>query len=428
MAFQIMKDSAFLEELQDRYYEYATVESTRKTGLKSLFGPKPGAVQVLIPEGPAYPVFRVVIPEWKNGQGNEWEMLQRCYRTVLQMAADRHCEAIAIPLLEADNPDFPANIDYKVAVDTIREFLENRKLDVYLMMFRQNSASGLRLRMDVERFLSRNYTEWKLRWSSRPFADNEDRFDTITCNPPSEPCAEKNVPGESDEELEQAIRDFVAAQEKITAESFGQMPAPQASSWGDGAKIEDYCSCSQEPFDEREDFSGAIPAAAPERAVRRQEAFGEEVPKKAAAPKGSPRMALPRKSKSVDQSTGSLPDLEWYLRDMDAGFSETLLKLIDRSGKKDSEIYNKANVSRQHFSKIRNNPAYKPTKSTAIAFAIALELNMDETEDLIGRAGYKLTRSSKFDVIIMYFIQNRNYNMFDINETLYEFDQSLLGA
>jgi len=129
-----------------------------------------------------------------------------------------------------------------------------------------------------------------------------------------------------------------------------------------------------------------------------------------------------------EQSTGSLPDLQNLLRDMDAGFSETLLKLIDRSGKKDSEIYNKANVSRQHFSKIRNNPGYKPTKPTAIAFAIALELNMDETEDLIGRAGYRLTRSSKFDVIIMYFIQNRNYNMFDINETLYEFDQSLLGA
>lgn len=120
------------------------------------------------------------------------------------------------------------------------------------------------------------------------------------------------------------------------------------------------------------------------------------------------------------------------LRDMleqtDAGFSETLLKLIDRTGKKDSEIYSKANVSRQHFSKIRNNPAYKPTKSTAIAFAIALELNLEETRDLIGRAGFALTNSSKFDVIIMYFIRQHNYNLMDINAALYEFDQSLLGA
>ncbi len=120
--------------------------------------------------------------------------------------------------------------------------------------------------------------------------------------------------------------------------------------------------------------------------------------------------------------------LSQLLLQTDAGFSETLLKLIDRSGKKDSEVYNKANVSRQHFSKIRNNPDYKPTKPTAIAFAIALELNMDQTRDLIGRAGYALTRSSKFDVIIMYFIENRNYNLHDINAALYEFDQSLLGA
>jgi len=121
-------------------------------------------------------------------------------------------------------------------------------------------------------------------------------------------------------------------------------------------------------------------------------------------------------------------NLTELLAETDAGFSETLLSLIDRTGKKDSEIYTKANVSRQHFSKIRNNPDYKPTKATAIAFAIALELNLEETRDLIGRAGYALTNSSKFDVIIMYFIREGNYNMFDINAALFEFDQSLLGA
>ena len=122
------------------------------------------------------------------------------------------------------------------------------------------------------------------------------------------------------------------------------------------------------------------------------------------------------------------PSLQELLRETDAGFSETLLTLIDRTGKKDSEVYTRANVSRQHFSKIRNNPDYKPTKTTAIAFAIALELDLEQTRDLIGRAGYALTNSSKFDVIIMYFIREKNYNMFDINAALFEFDQSLLGA
>lgn len=116
------------------------------------------------------------------------------------------------------------------------------------------------------------------------------------------------------------------------------------------------------------------------------------------------------------------------LKNMDAGFSETLLQLIDRTGKKDSEIYKKANVDRKLFSKIRNNMDYKPSKTTALAFAFALELDIDETKDFIGRAGFALSHSSKFDVIVEYFLVNRNYNVFELNEVLFAFDQPLIGA
>lgn len=116
------------------------------------------------------------------------------------------------------------------------------------------------------------------------------------------------------------------------------------------------------------------------------------------------------------------------MKSLDAGFSETLLKLIDRTGKKDSEIYKKANVDRKLFSKIRNNMDYKPSKTTALAFAFALELDIDETKDFIGRAGFALSHSSKFDVIVEYFLVNRNYNVFELNEVLFAFDQPLIGA
>ena len=127
---------------------------------------------------------------------------------------------------------------------------------------------------------------------------------------------------------------------------------------------------------------------------------------------------------------GSLDkSLEKYLCVMDKPFAYKLFALIDEKGMTDFECYKKANVDKRTFSKIKSNPkTYKPSKQTAVAFAIALKLNLDETQDLLASAGMTLSSSFTFDRIIRYFIQKGNYDIFEINEALFEFDQVLLGA
>jgi hypothetical protein len=110
------------------------------------------------------------------------------------------------------------------------------------------------------------------------------------------------------------------------------------------------------------------------------------------------------------------------------GFRERLFQLIQRSGLDDVSVYTRANISRKVFSDIKNKENYKPSKKTAVAFAIALELSMKETQDLLARAGYALSPSSKFDLIVGYFISQGNYDMMTINEVLFTNEQDCIGT
>ncbi len=120
--------------------------------------------------------------------------------------------------------------------------------------------------------------------------------------------------------------------------------------------------------------------------------------------------------------------IEDIVEKLERSFTEELFARIDEKGLTDPQVYKRANLDRKLFSKIRNNKNYKPSKNTALALAVALELNLDETKDFIGKAGFALTHSSKMDIIVEYFILNGEYDIFKINEVLFAFDQPLLGV
>ncbi len=276
-------------------------------------------------------VIHTVGPIWQGGCAKEEALLRSCYLRSLEAAKSLECQSVAFPLISAGVYGYPKAAALDVAAGTIREWLEENDMLVYLVIFDKEVLQiGEEKFSDIRRFIDDNYVSL-----------------------------------------------HVNAPEEAHRAAYYSMPLPSA-----------YADLG----------SNMMPASV--------------------KPK-QPKKLPPAKA------AGSL---RAYLEQQDESFSEMLLRKIDEKGLKDSDCYKKANIDRKLFSKIRSDAHYKPSKQTAIAFAVALELPYEEATDLLKKAGYALSHSSRFDLIIEYFIRNGKYNIFEINEALFAFDQVLLGS
>lgn len=308
-------------------------------------------------------VIHTAGPIWHGGSQRERTLLASCYRTSLELAASLECASIAFPLISAGIYGYPRREALEVAKAEIIAFLETHEMDVRLVLF---DAQVMELADDLRLRVERYIDDVYVDASG------------YSARRPWENAAPHFEDGEAVGYATDAMLD---AEDMSFPDSAGSYSMP------------------------------TVAPSAPQATA----------PRVSSAPSAAPRASKQRERLKLP---GTLRNL---LSHLDAGFSETLLAMIDERDLKDAQVYKRANLSRQHFSKIRSNPRYRPTKQTVLALAVALELSLDETQLLLQRAGFALSHADRRDVIVEFFIREGIYDVFQINEALFAFDQPLLG-
>lgn len=381
-----------------------------KEACKRLGGCRVGEVKVT--PGFALPcryVFHTVGPIWKGGFLGEERALRSCYNNALNLAVSMQCESIAFPLISGGAFGYPVKKALKVATDCITAFVLEHDLAVYLVLYGSDSLlEGRKLFPDIQEYINDHYVEHKEKQHGfrrrRGYGSFAEPAENIR---PGKPAGHFSEPAEAEPEEDSAPNDsFDDAYSAYSADSWGDDDSAQAAP--------EKPASPETPLPVLSEDTAAFAAQPqPDGAVQQR-------PRR-------PREAAPVCFSTSDAGYAH-ETLDWLFDQIDESFQQMLLRKIDESGMTDAQCYKKANVDRKLFSKIRKDVLYKPSKSTAIAFAVALELSLPETEDLLNKAGYALSRSSRADLIIRYFIERRNYNIFEINEALFAYDQSLLGG
>jgi len=318
--------------------------------------------------------------------GGQKQALQSCYDSCLGLAKKLGCGSIAFPLIAAGEDGLSNTKELQIAVDSFREFLADSDMEIILAVPDDVSLSlSEGIFSGIDAYIDEHYV-FKLGdfGSSIEIVNDEE---TLT-----EPTKEKKKkPGRG---LFQGSPFSLRRKEAARGDEEADEPAMPAAAAGE---------------------AGAMPAA-----MGGKESAMAMVPKASAIP-AAMSMAM---GAAASKTNRSLEDIMAHVGET---FTESLLRLIDEKGFTDTEVYKRANVDRKLFSKIRCNRDYQPKKITAVSFALALHLSLDETKDLLGRAGYALSPGSRFDLIIQYFIENEVYDTYTINLALFEHDQPLLG-
>lgn len=332
-------------------------------------------------------IIHTVGPVYKGGDRGEPELLAACYRNSLKLAVEHGCESVAFPAISTGVYGYPPEEATKIAVATVREFLEEHDMTVYLVFFghgRRQSGTDLAL-----------YVRDRLAGNAMASAG---AVEAVTGR------AEKN---DSSAVFEMAFEPENAKECVADLEECAEEVADECVSEG-SAKRKAHKADRDGGASEKRKFSA--------KSEQKSGGFKLFSSKKEAAAMSCAMM---------DAAPAAAPDFRSML---DESFSEMLLRKIDEAGMTDAECYKRANIDRKLFSKIRSDRLYRPSKATAIAFAVALKLGTAETEEMLRKAGYALSNSALFDVIIRYFIERGEYDVMKINEALFDYDQALLGA
>lgn len=350
--------------------------------------------KAVITEGfnlPTKYIIHTVCPVWIDGKSKEYTVLYSAYMESLKLAKTHGIESIAFPLLSAGNYGFPKREALKIAVSAINEFLFDNDMMVYLVVYDKESVKvSQKLFTSIEEYIDDHYVEIK-----------NEGFPEIL---------ESEL---SEKELER--RSCILRRKHKNKKNDSE---PQVL--GSSTESSNLSYMSQEDIPEVSSTSFETVFMLPKESEPNVKQTGAVI--------GNAKSQRTKHSIWKNAKREKKDGLEMLMEHSEETFSQMLLRLIDERGMTDVQAYKKANIDKRLFSKIRSNEDYTPSKKTIFCFAIALKLSMEETEELLKRAGYAFSNCFKFDVVVSYFIENKKYDIFEINEVLFQYDLPILGG